>query len=747
MLPNPPGMPMAAGAPPAPGPGMLTPPVPALPPRPKTPEPDLPPLPLPSDGRGSREFWKKEIQASNDKIKELKEKDWDPAILSYRGKPLTLLPEVDTVVVPRDFPFVEQKNAQLFFQVPEVHLTAKQDGLADAVSTFQPVLNYYLSEDEVDALCVMNETGFDALVVGLMVSKIGYESFKEGADQHIQDGEMPDPDHEPVGQPGQVLGLGAPPTAAPMVPNMVPVPNIVYQRYFWERISPAAAVIPSTFHGSNYDKAKFLGYRFEDDWEVIRTTYKLPADMECPRSRGADSDDILLKSENRTGASTKATPNRVRGTELWYRAAYFDPQVGHPEKFRCLVLIDGLDTPLVHKDSPYQYEGPDGKLMGMMGNPIHIGALRYLSDSAFPPSETQIARATNDELNKSRTQMMLQRDRSIPMRYADLARVGGEAGLEKIRKGIYQGIIPLSNYDPNNPPIGVVQLSAFPRENFSFNDYLDKDLGQIWSMGANQRGQENSDSLTATEVSKIDQWATSRLDKERRQILRYFIRGTRKLSTLIQKFATDQEYIEILGPDQAPRLQPWNKDQIQGKFLFTANPDSAIRVDQAQARTQILKLYEMWAKDPNVNRVELLTEACRQWNLDPKKMIIPQLPEKGPDPASVSIRFAAADLDVQNANFPIYAAVLKEAGYKSLDQPDPLTGKTPIQMAMERAQYQQQVMTMGAGGTAPAQPPGAPGAGTGGPLHPVPHGGTAPKADHINKHQADESGDRPGPKV
>jgi hypothetical protein len=227
-------------------------------------------------------------------------------------------------------------------------------------------------------------------------------------------------------------------------------------------------------------------------------------------------------------------------------------------------------------------------------------------------------------------------------------------------------------------------------------------------------------------------------------MLRYFVAGTRKLGSLIQLRSGEQKFIQVEGPNRAKRLEPWDRDRIQGQFAYTANPDSAIRVDEAQARTQSLKLYDQLAKDPNVQRVELLYEICKHWNLDPTKVVIPKIPDKGPDPANVSFRFNAEDINVQNPNFPIYLAILKEAGYKSLDQPDPTTGKTPIQMAMDYAAFQANIMGTAAGATGmpPASPPQLSGGnGTGGP---EPHPGAAPKADHVSKHQADETGQPSG---
>jgi len=709
-----------------------------------------PVLPLPpEDTHGSRKYWKKEVDAAVERLNDFKP-DWDRNVLSYRAKSLSTMPTSDTVVVPRDFAFVEQKAAQLFFQTPEIHLKTDLEALKDAVTIFQPVLNHYLSEDEVNALAMMNEVVFDALCPsGLMCSKIGWEAFEEGPPIPMQVGEEPaEPPAPSLGQPdpnqlpGSVLGLGAPAPPPPMRPIMAPTPNIVWDRYFWERISPAQILIPHNFSGSVYDKAHWLGFRFEEDWEIIKKKYKLADDMDIPTSRLSDA-ELKLKGES-VSSPSRAPTQRVTGCEIWYRTALYDPKTAHPEKMRQLVLIDGYDEPLLHRDSPYQSTSPSGTLIGMIGFPIHIGALRYVSDSAYPPSECSISRSTNEELNRSRTQMMLQRDRSIPMRFADLSRIGGEAGLEKIRKNIFQQIVALESYDPNNPPVGIISLAQFPRENFTFNDYLDRDLEQVWAMGANQRGQESAKSLTATEISKIDQWANSRLDKERRNALTYYIRGTRKLGSLVQLFITDEQVTQIVGQDKLQRIQAWDREAIPNAYAYSANPDSAIRIDQAQARTQILKLYELLAKDPNVNRTELLTEICRQWNLDPARIVVQQLPPKGPDPAAVSFRFGAEDLDVLNPNFPMYVAILEQAGYK-LTEPDPATGLSPIQAAQQKATQQQQIMGM-AGGV------GAEGGGAD--TGPTPssrpptqseHGGTAPKADRLNKHQGDQTGQLPGP--
>ena len=116
---------------------------------------NIPNLPLPAEGRGSLEYWQGQIAAAEEHRTHIKEQDWDPAVQSYQAKTLTIRPEHDTVVVPKDFANVERKKAELFFQNPEVHLKAKLPGLEDAVQIFQAVLNHHLGPDGVDAGAMM----------------------------------------------------------------------------------------------------------------------------------------------------------------------------------------------------------------------------------------------------------------------------------------------------------------------------------------------------------------------------------------------------------------------------------------------------------------------------------------------------------------------------------------------------------------------------------------------------------------
>jgi hypothetical protein len=710
-----------------------------------------PVLPLRADDEfGSFSFWKKEILASEQKRDNDYKPTWDRNVHSYLAKPLISAPDVDRIIVPKDFANLEQKKAQLFFQIPLLHCESEDPDLQDAVPLAQAILRFYLSRHRVDAMTTMNEVLFDALnCSAIMCSKIGYESVQDGtkpvqiSQPSPNAGQPPPPapalggapPQGPTQPPGSVLGLSAPPVP-PTQPIMVDAPRIISERYFWERISQAKILIPENFVGSNFDLAPWLGFEFVEPWDLVKRKYKL-SDEEVSRFSG--DDDHKIRSESMT---SRTNVSSVRGWELYYKAALYDPKAKNPDQVRLLVLLDGYDKPVRHRDCPYQKIDPEtGSIMGMKGYPVHVGAIRYVSDMAFSPSETTISRSLVDELGKFRTQMVQLRDRAVPQVGFDPMRIGGPQSEEKIRRGIYAGWIPIPGLDANNLPMAELAKAHANPDSYRANDYIDRDISEVWAFGPNQRGEEAVQSRTATELDLAQQASNTRQGKDRERVVDYFLKGSEKLWALIQMFATDEQYIKIIGQDGVARFDKWDKTKIAGEFVFEAKADSAMQPDENSERMMHLKVYELLAKDPNVNRVEILHKLAAAMDYDPSKLVVDQLPPKPPEPVKAGISFNGVDLDIGRPEFPIVLALLRQSGYQL---PDEL-----IAQAQQHKQAQSAIMAMSgigdpsiSAGLAPASSAGV------GPTITTPqeHGGMAPRAERLNKHQDKNTGDRRGQK-
>lgn len=662
------------------------------------------PFSLPAEGPGSFEFWKKEADRSKAWWANLAQKrQWDNNTKAYLGQTLDGEPAADTIVVPKDYSNVENKKALLFFQVPEVTLTAKQPNVEAAIPLFQAVLNSKLASDEINAGALMDEVLFDVLCpAGIGASKIGYEVEQDGeamVDQPVMD---------PMGQP-----IVDPMTGQPAM-TQVPVPNIVRERYFWERIPIKSLLVPVDFHGADFDKAPWLGFRFETDLALAARTYGVEKDQLKPAK---SDEDLRIKGDLQIEASGG---EKVCGYEIWYQMSRYHEDVVNGDLYGQIVWIDGMDAPVVARQSPYQTV-QNGRLVGgMRGSPIHILTLRYVSDQAVPMSDVGMSRGLVDELGKGRTDMVTQRKRTAPIVGYDPAQYSVDQ-VQKIASGDIQEFVPIPGFGTAQAAMGEIRRASFPRENFTFNDYIDRDIQELWAMGSNQQGVSSKGKTTATEAS-IQQSATqTRMKREQVMVARWFVAGVQKLGALIQLFADEPDYVEVVGPDGAKALQSWDKTAIQGRFAYNAKPDSTLQLDAAWDKKQALDEYQFFRKDPLVNEQALLTRTFRKIGADPAQMIKQPQPAQ-PPPTTPSFAFKGEDLNPASPQFSIVLEVLAKGGIQispqALQQAQMVATQTQL-VAQAQAQAEQAQKN-------------------------TEHGGMQPEAEPLNKHQANETGMLPG---
>ena len=667
-----------------------------------TPQPGLLQIPMDEDTVAQ---WLIRKDAAEEQNKQY-HREWETCTSAYEGKPLAG-EWPDVVNVNKHFSTVRLKTAQLFFRTGDVQATAlkplaQSPNLAGLV---QAILNSKLGIHEINAKLMTRKVLTHLELTGVGPSKIGYEAFTRTVQM-------------PIAAP-EVLALMNPDQAA-QVPTQ-PVEQPVAERWFWEDFSSKRLLVPSEFEGPDFDKAAWLGMKYYLDPVVARKKFGLPDDFV---GSGTGDDDLLAGEKSKVSKAD----GRVECTEIWYYAARFDPAEPNPEVIRVMTLVSGLDSPVVeHRLSPYQTIGPDGALTAdsMRGFPIHPLAINYVPDRAYPPSDSAMMMPQVLELSKFRSQMMRQRDTSVPMRFY-LKSITDPDTVEKLERGVWQGMIGLDQ--PNE--IGEIARAQYPRENFTAQQVIEKDLEQTLAIGSNQRGTANDTERTATELQLIQGNTDIRMDDERNAVIDWYVRGVTKLWSLIQRFAGGEDYVNVLGPDGAQQLVPWTKAQIQGRFGFALKTDSTVRPDSAQDQRRALDLYNFLAKDPQVNRSALLQTIYGAFDLDPGQLVAQPQP-KPPDPPNISYRFSGDDLNPANPAFPIVVSLMEQGGYKIPPE--------ALQAAIGRAQAQ---VLAGTGVPAPESASSYPGW-----VPRVPnreHGGMADKGELLNKHQNDVTGGMPG---
>jgi hypothetical protein len=682
------------------------------------------------------EAWKQELERSR-RFAETYWPDWEASLNYYIGKsPDAADANADKqsyVNINADFYNVELKVAQLFYETPNLTLTAKGDFRAPAPAQPMPgmppqptpdptsiihahreLLNELLGPNHANVLPTIHKAIKDCLLTaGCGVTKIMYTPTMQTVPSPLS----PAAPAAPAALPDATGDMGA-----PVQPTMIEFP--VDEQWSWERVPSKKFRIPADFHSTDFDKSPWLAMDFRMPLSMAKRTLKLPEDYNGTTER----DDKVLNDIDVKNQDTSQVPY-IDGTEIWYLAHIFDSDVIHPGLIRRHVIVDGVDG-FVEKDtqSPFQTLLPNGRLSAdsMRGYPLHVLTLRDVPDSAYVPSDSAMARPLVRELCKFRSQQVMERDANLPRFLYDSSKITPTT-LQKIIDGTIGSMIAVEEGMLDQGAeriIAQVTQGSQTRGSYAANDYIQRDLDKTLGIDATGAGVKGEGTSTATEIATIDKQRNVRLDNERRRVLAWYLKGVEKFSALVCARMTPQLAVPFIGQQAANTWAGWDKQKWDGRFVFNAKADSQIKLDAAAERKFALDLYTFVARDPNVNRVPILRNLLEKANVDPGEVLVTQPPKKQEDPA---LAFSFRGEDLLGPQAPQVREILAQAGIQISPQ---AIGESANQL------FQQ--VTLGLRDASGKATPAVNG--------PQAHPGPAEQVRPLSQQSADQTGQRAGQK-
>lgn len=628
-------------------------------------------LQLPPDGPSSAAAWLSRIQESKDLIDWHRTKfNWNTNNKRFVGKggedslTPTGLNGQTVALLPKDFAYAEQKKPLLFYQLPEVMLTPKRDDVtAAAAQLCAAVLNDLVGPTNLNALPVVHEVLADLTVTaGFGFTVIGYETFidPEEPTRQIEVGQQPAPVDPMLGLPPMDPMTGMP----LMVPLYEDVPNVVRERYFLERGSPDNFLFDAGFRGSDWAKCAWLGYRSRMEPHKIARIYKLD-EKSLPKG-GRDS----VTPDEKDSLAPDRSVQKLSGLEvinLYFRAVEYDATAADPDLIMHLVFVEGREDPVHYAPSAAQRLEGNRVVGGLRRAPIFPVTLRYVSDSALAPSDASMSRMIVDELSRGRTQMWEQRDRNVPMRAVDTSKLTPE-NVANLKAGKTQEILLVDGIAQGEQIIQGLTQTAFPNENFNFNNIGERDLQECWALSGVNLGVSEQSGRTATESVQRQQGTENRMGSEQAKIEMWWIANVQGLFALMQEFADLPQYVRVVGEAGAQQIVAWTKQEIAGEYAFAVRPDSSKRIDQTAERKFRLDAMNLMMNVPNMNQEELVKWAAPSLGLDPAKLIKPPQPPVQEKP-KVSIAVSTESLSPLAPEFANTVALLKTYGIDLMPQP------------------------------------------------------------------------------
>lgn len=599
--------------------------------------------------------------------------NWTVSVDYRRGKPFASQTDEDRIAVNLDWSLTKSKQAALFSQVPQVRIDHPPQTIQAGpwVQVFERKLNDTLVQAGIET--AIDECLPDCInAAGIGVVLVAHDAIME---------EVPlppaDPNLPPIGATGEE-------------PIMVPRP--ADHRYTVSRISPADFLWPIGFTGSSFDNAPWIGRSGRITWAEAVQRFNL-----------SDSDKETVLGEDRTSLDRLThdvekdkinADDMVGFDEIFYKEHQYDPSAKSYKAIHHLVFITGKDKPVI--DEPWKGQKLDpqsGQVIGALEYPVRVLTLTYVTDETIPPSDSAIGRAQVNELNKSRTQIVLQRERSLPVRWFNVNGIDPTIQ-QSLMRGTWQNMIPVQG--DGSRYIGEVARAQMPQENFAFDRIVKDDLNEEWTVGPNQSG-VGTGIETAAEANSIQNSFQTRIGMERAKVAKFFLGIAEVLGGLISLYEDPKNFGEGYTP------------YICRLLKFSILADSTVLLDAQQRLQRLVQFVNFAAKSGWVEIGLVLKEIATLSGLDAATVIRPPQPKPPVEP-NISLRLTGTQ-DLLN---PIALAMLMKSG----QAPDP-------QLIQQAKQLIDESLT-------PPQPPPQPGmpgpeglpgmGGPGGPGMPPPPG-------------------------
>ena len=559
--------------------------------------------------------------------------NWTTSIDYRRGKPFTSQSDDDQVAVNLDWSLTKTKQAALFSQVPQVRLSHHPQSATSGpwLGKFENKLNDTLVIAGVEA--AMDECLPDCInASGIGVVMVSFESISEDKEVPAIDLSMLPPQMmAQVQATGMIGGQKVP---------MQTVPQIVDRRYVVQRISPSDFLWPLGFTGSNFDNAPWIGRSGRITWAEAMPKFKLKEE-EKDKYTGDDK-TILDKLTHDVEKDKIGVDQMVEFDEIFYKEQQYNPESKSYTAIHHLVFLGGKPEPVI--DEPWKGQKLDEKagiLIGSMKAPVRVLTTAYITDEAIPPSDSAIGRPQVNEINKCRGQMIKQRERNIPVRWADINRMDPTI-MQALMKGTWQSFIPVQG--DGTRVIGEVAKSSHPHEDFKFDEIAKNDLNEEWTIGPNQMG-SGAKVETKGESSEIANNFQTRVGRERAKVASFFVGIAEVLGSFLCLYEDPAEFGEGFNPSYSKAL------------TFSILPDSTVLVDANQRLSRLNQFVNTYAKSGFVALEPVLREIAILSGLDPNTVI------KAPDPKppmepNVSLRMTGAE-DMMN---PLLLAFMIQSG-------------------------------------------------------------------------------------
>lgn len=507
---------------------------------------------------------------------------------------------------------------------PKITVSATKEGDAERAVFVEAVINYLWRHH--DYRKPFRRMVKDFLIVGHGWLKVGWKFVEE--ERNLSDNEMNEEYSRSVQEitdfgrenPDQAGGL---PTDQEILDSLPATKMVVVEdQAFVERVSPFDMLIDP--EATCIEDAKWIAQR------IVRPVSEVKKDKRLKASaRRKIQADTGIKSRWDNDDERDQYSDLVDRVTLY---EYYDLEQG------TISICSATGDEYLLEPTPMPYS---------FGHPFVMLRNYDVPDIFYPMSDLEAIESLQEELNKTRTQMVNHRKR-YARKYLYHERSFGPEGREALESDEDGRFVPVIDENRNLGEV-VVPLAQVPLapEMYNHSNIIENDINTVSGVSEYARGQMPEIRRTATEASIIADAGNARAADKLAMVELNIGAVARHILQLMQQYMTRPQMVRITGKNNDDFFVAYSREDIMGEFDFFVEGGSTQPLNETARRQQAISL--MNAVAPLVGVVIDPTELAKHvlsygfGVKDPEKfMVQQQAPPAGPEDAATAPTAGAA---------------------------------------------------------------------------------------------------------
>lgn len=498
---------------------------------------------------------------------------WNRMLDLYKGKHFPAgFDDEDRIAINIAFSTINVIFPSITVNNPGIEVMANKVEDEDRAIISQAVINYWWRH--YDFRSPFRRAAKDFLTVGHGWIKVGYKFEEKSAQLSYE--EKSAHEEEMISQADSYAMLNPDmaaelPTDEEISANLPDTKSVIVEdRPTLERISPFDMFVDP--EATCMDDARWIAQRIIRPIEDVRNDRRYGY-----KTRRSIKADAVISSDWLSPDQKRKMDGDIDRVTVW---EYYD--LVH----NCMcVFTEGADDYLIDpREMPYAF-----------GHPYEFIANYEVPDEFYPVGDLEMIEAPQQELNKTRSQMMNHR-KKYGRKYLYRASALGPEGRQGLESN--EDNIAIEVIDDNLPLQDVIMpvpITPMAGDLYQYSQIIESDMDKVSGVNEYARGSTPEVRRTATEASMIQDASNAR-SADKLSLIEVAIGSiASKVLQLAQQYMTGQQAARIVGAEGQQFWFEYTHEDIEGEFDFIVEGGSTQPNNETQRRQQAIAMMNSLA--------------------------------------------------------------------------------------------------------------------------------------------------------